>query len=362
MTGSISPQTLTIAGTGFQAGLSVILTTSGSPNTYLPSAIVSVTATQIQVPVTVGATAHSWTVQVVNPGGAASNTATLTVTAPPPPAISSLSPNPMPGSASPQTLTINGSGFAAGATVSLTYTGGTTVNPTIASISATQIAATVNVGTTARAWAVQVVNPSGAASNAATLTVTAPVTPVIASLSPNPMTGSSNSQTLTIKGSGFQAGLTVTLTTGATTAAYQGSYIASVTATQVQVSVNVGTAAHNWTVQVANPGGVASNTATLTVTAALPPPAVVSLNPNAMTGSASPQTLTINGTGFQSGIVVGVQASNTNTVTAYAGAQVTVTPTQLKIQVNVGTTKRPWYLQLVNPDGQYSNVAAWQVD
>jgi len=46
----------------------------------------------------------------------------------------------------------------------------------------------------------------------------------------------------------------------------------------------------------------------------------------------------------------------------YSGAQVTVTPTQLKIQVNVGTARRAWYLQLMNPDGQYSNVAIWQVN
>ena len=128
--------------------------------------------------------------------------------------IASLSPNPMTGSASNQTLTINGSGFLAGATVSLTYSGGSVVNPVVASLSATQIAATVNVGTTARTWTVQVTNPGGAASNSATLTVTAPAAapPAIASLSPNPMTGSASNQTLTINGSGFLAGATVSLT------------------------------------------------------------------------------------------------------------------------------------------------------
>jgi hypothetical protein len=70
----------------------------------------------------------------------------------------------------------------------------------------------------------------------------------------------------------------------------------------------------------------------------------------------------MNGTGFQNGIIIGVQAANSSTVTVYSGAQVTVTPTQLKIQINVGTSRRSWYLQLMNPDGQYSNVGSWQVN
>jgi hypothetical protein len=115
-------------------------------------------------------------------------------------------------------------------------------------------------------------------------------------------------------------------------------------------------------VQVVNPDNSASAAVSLTVAAAPPPPAIASLGPSPMTGSASAQTLTMNGTGFQNGIIIGVQAANSSTVTVYSGAQVTVTPTQLKIQINVGTSRRSWYLQLMNPDGQYSNVGSWQVN
>jgi len=90
----------------------------------------------------------------------------------------------------------------------MTYAGGTVVNPPVTSNSGTQIAASVNVGTTARTWTVQVVNPGGATSTAANLTVAAPATPAIASLSPNPMTGSTANLTLTINGSGFGMGAT----------------------------------------------------------------------------------------------------------------------------------------------------------
>jgi hypothetical protein len=362
MTGSTSNQTLTINGSGFVAGATVNLAYSGG--TVVHPTVASTSSTQIAATVNVGTTARTWTVQVVNPGGATSSAANLTVTAPAAPAISSLSPNPMTGSTANQTLTINGAGFQAGLTVVLAAGTTTTTyqSSAISSVTATRVQLGVNVGTAARSWTVQVVNPGGVASNAATLAVTGSAPPAITSLNPNTMTGSSANQTLTINGSGFQAGARVSLNAGNTTYTYTGSYITSVTATQLQVRVNVGTTPHTWTVQAVNPDNSASNAATLTVTAPAQAPAIASLGPSPMTGSASAQTLTINGTGFQSGIIVGVQASGASTVTVYSGAQVTVTPTQLKIQVNVGTSKRPWYLQLMNPDGQYSNVGSWQVN
>jgi len=64
----------------------------------------------------------------------------------------------MTGSTANQTLTINGSGFAPGAAVNLTYSGGTVLHPTIVSVTSTQIVVTVNAGTTARTWTVQVAN------------------------------------------------------------------------------------------------------------------------------------------------------------------------------------------------------------
>ncbi len=91
------------------------------------------------------------------------------------PAITSLTPNPMARSAAAQTLTINGAGFQPGTGLHVVLS--SSASPTalqatsITSASATQVHVTVNVGNTARVWAVQVVNPNGTASNAATLTV-----------------------------------------------------------------------------------------------------------------------------------------------------------------------------------------------
>ena len=274
----------------------------------------------------------------------------------PPPTILSLSPNPMTGSNTNQTLTITGSGFQAGLKVVLGCTGATVVTTSLSG--STQIQASVNVGTTARTCTVQVVNPNGPASNLASLQVNAPAPPpAITSLSPSTMTGSSANQTLTITGSGFQAGLKVVLgCTGATVvaASLSGS-------TQIQASVNVGTTARTCTVQVVNPNGQSSNTASFSVVAPPPPPVITSVSPNPMTGSSSNQTLTINGSGFQSG-------SGLTVLVGYAGYTVVATQvkwvsaSQITASINVGTVTRSWLVEVVNPNGQVSNVATFQVN
>jgi hypothetical protein len=140
----------------------------------------SAISTQIQVLVNVGTTARTCTVQVVNSNGQASNTVSLQVVAPapPPPAIASVTPNPMTGSNSNQTLTINGSGFqsASGLTVLVGYAGYTAMGAQVHWVSASQITASINVGTGTRSWLVEVINPSGQASNVATFQVNAPRT------------------------------------------------------------------------------------------------------------------------------------------------------------------------------------------
>jgi hypothetical protein len=176
----------------------------------------------------------------------------------------------MTGSTSAQTLTINGAGFANGPAlkVLIGYAGGPTTTLTgtqIAYIGSTQILAAINVGVTARTWTVQVVNPNGLASASASLPVVSP--PAIASLTPNPLSRSTAAQTLTINGSGFQAGsgLRVLLSAAGVSTIVQGTAIQSATSGQIKVTVNVGGTARTWTVQVLNPTGPASNAAALTV-------------------------------------------------------------------------------------------------
>jgi pseudomonalisin len=277
--------------------------------------------------------------------------------APAPLSITSLSPNPMTASASSQTLTINGAGFQTGATVKVSYTGfsGTL---TVTSLTATQILAAINTGTAANTWTVEVVNPGGAVSNSASLTVNAAATPTpaIASLSPNPMTGSSSNQTLTITGTGFVTGDTVQ-------ASYSGGAVAtlqilSVSATQIQASIATGATARTWTVKVVNANNAASNSVSLQVTAPAAPttPAITSVS--SLKAANTNQILTITGTGFTPGsglkVVVGYNGSG------YYYPVISATATQIQVQIDPGTVARTWEVEAIDSNGAISNVATFK--
>ena len=276
------------------------------------------------------------------------------------PAISSVSPNPMPASAAAQTFTITGANFAAGATVQAGYAGGTATSLPVVSLTGTEISVSIVTGMVSRVWSIVVTNPNGRASFAATLQVTAPPPPpAIASLSPNPMTGSTSSQVLTINGSGFQsgAGLSVSLTyPGGPVTTLSGSQIAFINSAQVLALVAVGTSARAWSVTLTNPNGQSSPAASFNVVAPPPAPAIASLSPNPMPRSSSLQTLTIDGTGFTAGANLRVIASFPGYTAVLQGPQITsVSPTRITALINVGNTARNWLIQVMNPDGSASN-------
>jgi len=211
----------------------------------------------------------------------------------------------------------------------------------------------VTVGLSAQTLPVVVTDPSGAASNSASLVVTAPLTPTIATLSPNPMTGSNSPQTLTINGSGFQSGLKLIIG-GTLVSANQ---LAVLTPTELQLSVVTGLTTHTYAVQVVNAGGGASNTVNLQVNAP-PTPTIASLMPDPLTHSTAAQVLTINGTNFQSGAGLKVTVGSTS----YSGNQVIfVSASQLKVAVTAPSSAPSLAVQVTNPSGAVSNSALLSV-
>ncbi|MGA3018089.1 MAG: protease pro-enzyme activation domain-containing protein [Bryobacteraceae bacterium] len=347
MTGSNSGQVLTITGTGFQSGLTLQM----GPATPASSQLISVTPTGIQVNLVVGLTARTFAVTVTNPDGQVSNSVNFQVNAPlAAPSITSLSPNPMKGSNTAQALTINGTGFVAGLSIKV---GTVTYGPSqLTSVSGTKVVLNVTVGTAAQNLAVEAINTAGPASNTAILQVTGPA-PAISALSPNPMTGSNSGQVLTITGTNFQSGLT--LQVGSTTVT--SSQLMSVTATRILVNLVVGLATRPFAVSVKNPDGQVSNSVNFQVNAP-PAPSITSLNPSQVTGSNAAQTLTINGTGFQSGAGLTVLVGATN----YTGSQVTfVSGSQIKVSVVTGVGARTLNVRVTNASGMASNLATLTV-
>src|SRR5205807_9841994 len=110
---------------------------------------------------------------------------------------------------------------------------------------ASQIVMQVTIGTTASQWTVEVID-HGVSSGQFAFQVVAPPAPHINSVSPNPVTGSNNSQTFTINGSGFSSSSTVTLRSPFQT--YPNQPTNSITNTQIVMPVTFVTTAAQWTV------------------------------------------------------------------------------------------------------------------
>jgi hypothetical protein len=156
-------------------------------------------------------------------------------------------------------------------------------------------------------------------------------------------------QTLTINGTAFQSGATVKVGT----TAFTGSAVKFVSATQLTVTVTEA-AAGTFAVVVTNPSAAASNSVNLTVNAVAP--TITTISPNPMTTSTAAQLLTINGTGFQSGLTLKIGS------TSVASSQLaSLTATALTVWIIPGTTAATYPVQVVNPGSAASNTVNFKV-
>ena len=195
------------------------------------------------------------------------------------------------------TLTVNGTGFVSGATVSF---GG--ANKTTTFVSSTQVTAAIlatdvaTVGTPA----VVVTNPTpgGGASNSVNFNVTSANNPMpsISSLSPAGAAAGSPAFTLTVNGTNFISGSSVLFNGTARVTTF-------VSATQLTAAILASDIATVGipTVAVSNPapGGGQSNLVNFGVVAGSNPvPTIINISPAHAAAGSGAFTLTVNGTNF----------------------------------------------------------------
>jgi len=113
-------------------------------------------------------------------------------------------------------------------------------------------------------WNVQACNSAGCSSYSSYYyfyikSLPAPA-PYISSISPNPVTGSTSQQTITLYGSGFQSGLSVYVTWTGDSKTLSSSQISVDSSSQVRIFINTWTDPDTWTVRITNPDGKTSNT------------------------------------------------------------------------------------------------------
>ena len=235
------------------------------------------------------------------------------------PTVASVSPNTGTGSGGTR-VTITGTGFAAGATVSFGNVRGTSVTVT----NSTTLSVTTPAHATG-AFNVVVTNSNGALgtlANGYTFTGPAPTTTPKACLVSPEIGLPSGGTSVTITGAGFLAGATVT---------FGGTPATGVTVSNGGTTITATTPAHAAgavNVVVTNPGNQSGTIVNgFKYAAAPPPPTITSISPN--TGSTNGETsVTITGTSFNYGATVTIGGNlattiivvNSTTITARTAA------------------------------------------
>src|SRR5579863_7893675 len=97
----------------------------------------------------------------------------------------------------------------------------------------------------------------------------------------------------------------------------------------------------------------------ISITAA---PVISAVSPNPVPALNGNQTLFINGSGFQNAAGLTVRLVQPTGQTDLQGSLVSfLSPSQLSIAINVGLTAATWSVQVINPDGQSSNVVSFAI-
>lgn len=338
-----------LAGTGFQPGATVALERAGYADIAL--SVTSTTATKITGSFDLtDAAPGKWTVRVTNPDfGTARLTNGFTVTGSSP-AITSVSPSSMIQGRS-GTVTVNGSGFAAGTSLSVSGAG-ITVGATTVNAARTQLTATFTIAADAPGGERDVTaTNTDAQTSTCTACFSVVNTPVVTGIAPSSLAQGVADVDVIVTGDHFQATPAVTVSGSGVTV----TGVVHDSATQLTVTISVDSSAPTGarSVTVTNPDtGAVVVAGGLTITTG---PKFTSMDPAAIAQGRSAQTVVITGSDFAA----------TPTV-AFTGTGVTVdsvvrdSATQLTLTVTVlaGAASGSRDITITNPDGGSVTSAA----
>ncbi len=248
------------------------------------------------------------------------------------PTITVITPNTVTTNSS-STITLTGTNFDPGATVSID-TGGSVSNVTrVSSSSVTFTLTTDNTVAAVGTRTIKLTNPNGKFAYG-TMTITTSAMNVT-SVSPSPVnTGATT--TLTISGSGFQSGSVVSIPSTA------GTIVGTptITANTITVSFAAGSGASaigTWPATVTNPDGY-NKSANFAIQQA--PVTLTAISPSSM-AYASTRSFTLTGTGFNSGAQVTLDGANVSETVGFLHLD--------DGRTHVGSRGRPAHLRRYQP-------------
>ena len=332
-------QTLTVTGTNFQAG--AVVSFSGTGITINSTTVNSSTTITLNVTIASNATTGARNVTVTNPDtGTITLTGGFTVNAGP--TVASLSPSSRAQNTT-STITVSGTGFVSGAVVSFSGTGITINSTTVTNSTTITLNVTVASGAATGARNVTVTNSDGGVG---TLTggFVVNASPTVTGVSPSSRAQNTSSQTLTITGTNFQAGAVVSFSGSGIT--INSTTVNSATSITLNVTIASNATTGARSVTVTNPdAGTFTLSNGFTVNAS---PTISSLSPATRLQGASNQTITVTGTGFQSGAVISFSGSG---ITINSTTVNTSTSITLNVSIASNATTGARSVTVTNPDG-----------
>ena len=286
---------------------------------------------------------------VVNATDNATNSASVThhyTVIPAPLAVTSLNPSSIARGAI-KAVTINGSGFVSGATISIVApAGGITITGT-AFVNSTRLTATFSATASATIGTrtVRVTNPGGAFVNCSgCLTVNPKPTLTTVTPSAGPQGGTKN---VTLAGTGFDPNAVVSFGAGITVNSVSGGG-SSLT---VNISIDLSAPTGSRVVTVTNPdGGLVTKTNGFTVN---PPPGIASIAPTSRAQGVT-SNIAINGAGFLGGanfLTSGGQISFGSGITVNSVARNSASRLTANISISPSAASGSRTVTVTNPDG-----------
>lgn len=352
-------QNVTVFGSNFQSGLTVTVTIPGfGTSTLSGSQIQSVSSNSFIMIIKLNVVG-TYGIRVNNPNGTQSNTFNFSVqNAVSTPQINSISPSTPTISSANQNVSVFGSGFQSGLTVTVFYPGGSsTLSGTqIQSVSSTSFTMVITLNIVG-SYGIRVNNPDGGQSSTFNFSTRAQ-SPQINSISPSTPTRRDTDQSVSVSGSGFQSGLTITVFYPGGSSTLSGSQIQNVTSSSFTMLITLNITG-SYGIRVNNPDGGQSNTFNFNVQNPISTPQISSISPSNPTAKNSDQSVSVSGSGFQSGLTITVfYPGGSSTLSGTQIQSVTSTSFTMLITLSITGT---YGIRVNNPDGGQSNTFNFSV-
>ena len=313
----------TVTGTGFASGVTGVLKKTSQTDIAGTVAFISATSIKITFDLTLAAPG-AWDLVLTNPDHGTSTCAACFTVAGNTPTVTAVSPDTLGQGATAVSVTVTGTNFAKGATVSFSGSGVTAGTAVVSSSTTLTVPVTVSASAATTARDVTVTNTDSlAGTKSGGLTIA--TGPTASSVDPSALGQGATGQPFTITGTGFVNGATVTVSGSGVTLGVISVDSATSISTTITVAPSASVGARN--VTVTNPDfGSATCSSCFTVHVA---PAVTSLNPSSIGQGVSNKDIAVTGTGFvnKPNVTVSGTGVTVNSVTFNSATSLTVNVT-----------------------------------